>query len=152
MIQFHPMTGIKKEKKFSLCNKHGYIVSNLCSNQASYWLHPYFLLISDTCAEFGLIGWTRYMQQCIWCPWGRNWEDSCIALKKSVLTFWTRRCSVRFLAREVVILNRLDHPNVMKLNKILTSRLSCVIYLVFEYMEHDISGLLSCPDIKWVES
>ncbi|CAI9266811.1 unnamed protein product [Lactuca saligna] len=60
--------------------------------------------------------------------------------------------SVRFMAREIVILRRLDHPNVMKLDGIITSRLSCSIYLVFEYMEHDISGLLSCPDIKFTES
>ncbi|PWA38717.1 Protein kinase, ATP binding site-containing protein [Artemisia annua] len=60
--------------------------------------------------------------------------------------------SVRFMAREIVILRRLDHPNVMKLDGIITSRLSCSIYLVFEYMEHDISGLLSCPDINFTES
>nr|XP_043636980.1 protein IMPAIRED IN BABA-INDUCED STERILITY 1-like [Erigeron canadensis] len=60
--------------------------------------------------------------------------------------------SVRFMAREIVILRSLDHPNVMKLDGIITSRLSCSIYLVFEYMEHDISGLLSCPDIKFTES
>nr|XP_043608080.1 protein IMPAIRED IN BABA-INDUCED STERILITY 1-like [Erigeron canadensis] len=60
--------------------------------------------------------------------------------------------SVRFMAREIVILRRLNHPNVMKLDGIITSQLSCSIYLVFEYMEHDISGLLSCPDIKFTES
>lgn len=60
--------------------------------------------------------------------------------------------SVRFMAREIVILRRLDHPNVIKLDGIVTSRLSCSIYLVFEYMEHDLSGLLSCPDIKFSES
>ncbi|KAI3762652.1 hypothetical protein L1987_53091 [Smallanthus sonchifolius] len=60
--------------------------------------------------------------------------------------------SVRFMAREIVILRRLDHPNVMKLDGIITSRVSCSIYLVFEYMEHDISGLLSCPYIKFTES
>ncbi|XP_022844906.1 protein IMPAIRED IN BABA-INDUCED STERILITY 1-like isoform X1 [Olea europaea var. sylvestris] len=57
--------------------------------------------------------------------------------------------SVRFMAREIIILRRLDHPNIIKLEGIITSRLSCSIYLVFEYMEHDISGLLSCPDIKF---
>ncbi|CAH1428329.1 unnamed protein product [Lactuca virosa] len=60
--------------------------------------------------------------------------------------------SVRFMAREIVILRRLDHPNIMKLDGIITSQLSCSIYLVFEYMEHDISGLLSCPNIKFTES
>ncbi|XAR50014.1 Cyclin-dependent kinase [Bertholletia excelsa] len=59
--------------------------------------------------------------------------------------------SVRFMAREITILRRLDHPNVIKLDGIITSRLSCSIYLVFEYMEHDLAGLLSCPDIKFSE-
>ncbi|XP_071914674.1 protein IMPAIRED IN BABA-INDUCED STERILITY 1-like [Coffea arabica] len=60
--------------------------------------------------------------------------------------------SVRFMAREITILRQLDHPNIMKLEGIITSRLSCSIYLVFEYMEHDLSGLLSCPGIKFTES
>ncbi|KDP31293.1 hypothetical protein JCGZ_11669 [Jatropha curcas] len=60
--------------------------------------------------------------------------------------------SVRFMAREIVILRRLDHPNIMKLDGLITSRLSCSIYLVFEYMEHDITGLLSCPDVRFSES
>ncbi|XP_009597660.1 protein IMPAIRED IN BABA-INDUCED STERILITY 1-like [Nicotiana tomentosiformis] len=60
--------------------------------------------------------------------------------------------SVRFMAREITILRKLDHPNIMKLIGIVTSRLSCCIYLVFEYMEHDLSGLLSCPDIKFTDS
>ncbi|KAI4303776.1 hypothetical protein MLD38_039370 [Melastoma candidum] len=60
--------------------------------------------------------------------------------------------SVRFMAREIMILRRLNHPNIMKLEGIITSRLSCSIYLVFEYMEHDITGLLSLPDVKFGEA
>ncbi|XVF11867.1 hypothetical protein REPUB_Repub08aG0064300 [Reevesia pubescens] len=60
--------------------------------------------------------------------------------------------SVRFMAREILILRKLDHPNIINLEGIITSRMSCSIYLVFEYMEHDITGLLSCPDIKFSES
>ncbi|XP_078430255.1 protein IMPAIRED IN BABA-INDUCED STERILITY 1-like isoform X2 [Wolffia australiana] len=59
--------------------------------------------------------------------------------------------SVRFMAREIQILRRLDHPNVIKLEGLVTSRLSCSIYLVFEYMEHDLAGLASCPEIKLTE-
>lgn len=51
-----------------------------------------------------------------------------------------------------MILRRLDHPNIIKLEGLITSRLSCSIYLVFEYMDHDITGLLSCPDITFSES
>lgn len=60
--------------------------------------------------------------------------------------------SIRFMAREILILRRLDHPNVMKLEGIITSRLSSSIYLVFEYMEHDLAGLSSSPDIEFTES
>ena len=60
--------------------------------------------------------------------------------------------SVRFMAREIMILRKLNHPNVMKLEGIITSRLSCTIYLVFEYMEHDLAGLLSCPQAKFTDS
>lgn len=60
--------------------------------------------------------------------------------------------SVRFMSREIQILRRLDHPNVVKLEGLITSKFSCSIYLVFEYMEHDLSGLSSCPDIQFSES
>lgn len=60
--------------------------------------------------------------------------------------------SVKFMAREITILRRLDHPNIMKLEGIIASQLSSNIYFVFEYMEHDLSGLLSCPDIKLSDS
>ncbi|RWW57611.1 hypothetical protein BHE74_00035583 [Ensete ventricosum] len=60
--------------------------------------------------------------------------------------------SVRFMAREIQILRKLDHPNIIKLEGVITSRLSCSIYLVFEYMEHDLAGLSSCPGIKFSEA
>ncbi|KAH1032685.1 hypothetical protein J1N35_044859 [Gossypium stocksii] len=59
--------------------------------------------------------------------------------------------SVRFMAREIHILRRLDHPNVIKLEGLVTSRMSCSLYLVFEYMEHDLAGLASNPGLKFSE-
>ncbi|KAF3447404.1 hypothetical protein FNV43_RR12590 [Rhamnella rubrinervis] len=59
--------------------------------------------------------------------------------------------SVRFMAREIHILRRLDHPNVMKLEGIVTSRMSCSLYLVFEYMEHDLAGI-AARGIKFTEA
>ncbi|KAG8051225.1 hypothetical protein GUJ93_ZPchr0009g1054 [Zizania palustris] len=56
--------------------------------------------------------------------------------------------SVRFMAREIHILRKLDHPNVIKLEGIVTSRVSQSLYLVFEYMEHDLSGLIATPGLK----
>ncbi|PWA41494.1 protein kinase superfamily protein [Artemisia annua] len=60
--------------------------------------------------------------------------------------------SVRFMAREIIVLRRLDHPNVMKLEGLLTSRVPGNLYLVFEYMEHDLAGLAASPMIKFSEA
>ncbi|WOL03624.1 hypothetical protein Cni_G12344 [Canna indica] len=59
--------------------------------------------------------------------------------------------SVRFMAREIHILRRLDHPNVVKLEALVTSKISSSLYLVFEYMEHDLAGLVATPGIKFTE-
>ncbi|KAJ9180161.1 hypothetical protein P3X46_008440 [Hevea brasiliensis] len=60
--------------------------------------------------------------------------------------------SVKFMAREILILRRLDHLNVVKLEGLVTSRMSCSLYLVFEYMEHDLAGLAVSPGVKFTES
>lgn len=60
--------------------------------------------------------------------------------------------SVRFMAREIQVLRRLDHPNIVKLEGLVTSRMSCSLYLVFEYMEHDLAGLAACPGIMFTEA
>ena len=50
--------------------------------------------------------------------------------------------------REIMILKRLSHPNIISLHEIVTSKPSEKnkfrgnVYLVFEYMEHDLSGLV----------
>ncbi|CAA6662072.1 unnamed protein product [Spirodela intermedia] len=73
-----------------------------------------------------------------------------VALKKVRFDNLERE-SVRFMAREILILRRLDHPNVVKLEGLVTSRMSCSLYLVFEYMEHDLAGLAATPGIKFTE-
>ncbi|CAF2040860.1 unnamed protein product [Brassica napus] len=60
--------------------------------------------------------------------------------------------SVRFMAREIIILRRLNHPNVMKLQGIIISKASGSMYLVFEYLYHDLTGLASTPGIKFSQS
>ncbi|KAI4338669.1 hypothetical protein MLD38_023698 [Melastoma candidum] len=59
--------------------------------------------------------------------------------------------SVRFMAREILIMRHLDHPNVLKLEGLVTSRMSCSLYLVFEYMDHDLAGLAASPGVKFTE-
>ncbi|WRX14326.1 Protein kinase domain - like 10 [Theobroma cacao] len=60
--------------------------------------------------------------------------------------------SVRFMAREIIILRRLDHPNVMKLEGLITSRVSGSLYLIFEYMEHDLAGLAATSGVKFTKA
>ncbi|CAL5361782.1 hypothetical protein CsSME_00052908 [Camellia sinensis var. sinensis] len=59
--------------------------------------------------------------------------------------------SVKFMAREILVLKKLDHPNVIKLEGLVTSRMSSSLYLVFEYMEHDLSGLAAVQGVKFTE-
>ncbi|KAH6559298.1 hypothetical protein KP509_1Z015500 [Ceratopteris richardii] len=59
--------------------------------------------------------------------------------------------SVRFMSREIVILRQLDHPNIIKLEGLVISRMNYSLYLVFEYMEHDLAGLSACPGITFTE-
>uniref|UniRef100_A0ACD5W959 Uncharacterized protein n=1 Tax=Avena sativa TaxID=4498 RepID=A0ACD5W959_AVESA len=72
-----------------------------------------------------------------------------VALKK-VRFVNTDPESVRFMAREISILRKLNHPNVIKLEGIVISP-EC-LYLAFEYMEHDLVGLAATPDFKFTES
>ncbi|XP_076919771.1 putative serine/threonine-protein kinase At1g09600 [Bidens hawaiensis] len=60
--------------------------------------------------------------------------------------------SVEFMVREILILRRLDHPNIIKLEGLVMSRTSCSLYLVFDYMEHDLTGLASLPGVTFTES
>ncbi|GAB2233356.1 hypothetical protein Droror1_Dr00002578 [Drosera rotundifolia] len=55
------------------------------------------------------------------------------------------------MAREIVILHRLDHPNIIKLEGLIVSPATASLYLIFEYMEHDLWGLASLPGLKFTE-
>ncbi|KAL3513946.1 hypothetical protein ACH5RR_026663 [Cinchona calisaya] len=59
--------------------------------------------------------------------------------------------SVKFMAREIRILRRLDHPNVLKLEGLATSRMHYSIYLVFDYMQCDLASIISRPDERLTE-
>nr|GEU47746.1 probable serine/threonine-protein kinase At1g09600 [Tanacetum cinerariifolium] len=74
-------------------------------------------------------------------------NDRIVAVKKVRFVNMDQE-SVRFMAREICILRRLDHPNCMKLQALVTSKLSGSLYLVFDYMEHDLAGLLQVSRTK----
>lgn len=77
-------------------------------------------------------------------------QDKLVALKR--VTFDNQDTeSIKFMAREILVLRRLNHPNVVKLEGLITSQTSCTMYLVFEYMEHDLTGLASRPGTSFTE-
>ncbi|CAL0332033.1 unnamed protein product [Lupinus luteus] len=81
----------------------------------------------------------------------RDLETGKIVAMKKVRFSSSDPESVRFMAREIYILRQLDHPNVMKLEGLVTSTTSTSLYLVFEYMEHDLAGLAALPGVKFTE-
>lgn len=73
-----------------------------------------------------------------------------VALKK-VHFDTTESESVKFMAREIMILQKLDHPNVLKLEGLATSRMHYSLYLVFNFMQSDLTGVISRPGIRLTE-
>lgn len=53
--------------------------------------------------------------------------------------------SVKFMAREITMLKRLDHPNIIKLEGLATSRMQYSLYLVFDFMQSDLTKIISGP-------
>lgn len=53
--------------------------------------------------------------------------------------------------REIKLLQALRHENVVRLHEIMTSS-SGSVYMVFEYMEHDLNGILAHPGVTFTES
>ncbi|XP_062097559.1 probable serine/threonine-protein kinase At1g54610 [Humulus lupulus] len=51
--------------------------------------------------------------------------------------------SIKFMAREIMILRKLDHPNVIKLEGLATSRMQYSLYLVFDFMQADLTKVIS---------
>lgn len=61
--------------------------------------------------------------------------------------------AVRFMMREIALLRRLDHPNIVRLEGVATSRIpdSPSLYLIFEYLDHDLAGLVASPGVQFSE-
>lgn len=51
--------------------------------------------------------------------------------------------------REIRLLQRLNHPNILNIHDIVSEK-DCV-YMVFEYMEYDLTGLMSHPSFVFTE-
>lgn len=59
--------------------------------------------------------------------------------------------SIKFMAREIMLLQRLDHPNVVKLKGLATSRMQYSIYLVFDFMQTDLARVIARPGERLTE-
>lgn len=59
--------------------------------------------------------------------------------------------SVKFMAREIMMLQKLDHPNVIKLEGLATSRMQYSLYLVFDLMQSDLTRIISRPGERLTE-
>ncbi|KAG5067251.1 hypothetical protein JHK86_010982 [Glycine max] len=60
--------------------------------------------------------------------------------------------SIKFMAREIMMLQMLDHPNVIKLKGLATSRMQYSLYLVFDFMQSDLTRIISRPGEKLTEA
>ncbi|XP_074345547.1 putative serine/threonine-protein kinase At1g54610 [Apium graveolens] len=59
--------------------------------------------------------------------------------------------TIRFVARAIRIVRSLHHPNIIKLEGVVASESSYSLYLVLEYMEHDLARLAS-TGLKFTEA
>ncbi|XP_022819046.1 cyclin-dependent kinase 9-like [Spodoptera litura] len=80
--------------------------------------------------------------------------NSFVALKRIMTDRETEGFPITAL-REIKILQQLDHDNILKLIEVCSTRPSAAnkykaeCYLVLEYCEHDLAGLLSHPNVKF---
>ena len=52
--------------------------------------------------------------------------------------------------REVKLLQSLNHDNIVRLREVMVEKNDC--YMVFEYLSHDLTGLLNHPTFKLEQS
>ncbi|XVF15019.1 hypothetical protein REPUB_Repub09cG0113400 [Reevesia pubescens] len=59
--------------------------------------------------------------------------------------------SVKFMAREIMMLQKLNHPNIIRLEGLATSRMQYSLYLVFDFMQSDLTKVISRPGERLTE-
>jgi serine/threonine protein kinase len=89
--------------------------------------------------------------------YGRVFRANELATKKNVAMKYIRMDSENegfpiTCLREIMVLRKLNHKNIVKLNDIVYNAKKKATYLVFEYMNHDLSGLLQNQAMVFDES
>ncbi|KAG2199950.1 hypothetical protein INT47_009276 [Mucor saturninus] len=74
-----------------------------------------------------------------------------VALKKVLIHDKTEGIPITTI-REIKILKQLNHENIVPLRDVLVEREKGNIYMVFPYMDHDLSGLLNNPNVRLTQS
>ncbi|KAG6673870.1 hypothetical protein I3843_15G011900 [Carya illinoinensis] len=82
----------------------------------------------------------------------RDRESNKIVALKKVRFDTSEPESIKFMAREITMLQKLDHPNIIKLEGLATSRLQYSLYLVFDFMQTDLATIISRSEGKLDES
>uniref|UniRef100_A0A7N0V9E3 Protein kinase domain-containing protein n=1 Tax=Kalanchoe fedtschenkoi TaxID=63787 RepID=A0A7N0V9E3_KALFE len=81
----------------------------------------------------------------------RDRESGKVVALKKVRFDTSEPEAVKFMAREIMILQKLDHPNIVKLQGLATSRMHYSLYLVFDFMQTDLAHIISRPDTSLTE-
>ncbi|XVF64280.1 hypothetical protein PTKIN_Ptkin09bG0156000 [Pterospermum kingtungense] len=81
----------------------------------------------------------------------RDRETGKIVALKKVRFDTSEPESVKFMAQEIIILQKLDHPNIVKLEGLATSRIKYSLYLVFEFIQSDLERIISRPESMLTE-
>lgn len=81
----------------------------------------------------------------------RDRETGKIVALKKVRFDTSESESVKFMAREITMLQKLDHPNIIKFEGLATSRMQYSLYLVFEFMQSDLTKVIARPGQRLTE-
>lgn len=81
----------------------------------------------------------------------RDRESGKVVALKKVRLDTSQPESIKFMAREIVMLRKLDHPNVIKLQGLATSRMQYSLYLVFDFMQSDLTRIINRPGQRLTE-
>ncbi|XP_022774089.1 probable serine/threonine-protein kinase At1g54610 [Durio zibethinus] len=73
-----------------------------------------------------------------------------VALKKVRFNTSEPEC-VKFVAREIMILQKLNHPNIISLEGLATSRKHYSLYLVFDFVLSDLTKVITRPGERLTE-